>query len=190
VIDAFQSLPLVLDTGHQIVNHGVLEATGGGGLTILDPVLNALPGGRLVANGGDVTLAGAVTGGGSASINGATLDFESASAAWVTFQGTTGRLELDNAAGYSGRIAGLGNGPGNTIDLTEIGFAHATANFHENGGNTAGWLTLGDGTHSAQLALLGQYASNVSTAPPVGYTGFVLADDGGASHGTLVSYMK
>jgi hypothetical protein len=53
---------------------------------------------------------------------------------------------------------------------------------------TEGRLTLSDGTNSAHINLLGQYAATFSTAPPVGYTGFVLADDGTAHHGTLVSY--
>src|SRR5262249_32053416 len=115
---------------------------------------------------------------------------EAASNAKVTFLGTTGELRLDDAATFTGTVAGLGNG-GDTIDLTGIAFSPGmTAKFKENIGNTSGRLTLSDGVHSAGLTLLGQYAASFTTAPPArGFTGFVLADDGRPSHGTLVSYV-
>ena len=65
---------LVIDTGdNAVANSGTLEATGSGGLDIESGLLNT---GLLWANGGDVTVHGAVTGAGDALISGtATLEF-------------------------------------------------------------------------------------------------------------------
>jgi hypothetical protein len=187
VIDADQSLALVIDTGNTLLNTGTLEATGGGGLTIMDDLSNLAMG--LLANGGNITVAGAVTGRGAATIDAATIEFEAASSANVNFFATTGQLKLDDASAFTGTVAGLANGPGDTIDFTGISFASVTGHFKENGEGTKGKLTLSDGTNGANIGLLGQYVANfTTTAPPSGYTGFVLADDGSASHGTLLSY--
>jgi hypothetical protein len=186
VIEADQSQALTIHTGNTIVNTGMLEATGGGSLVILDAVENRSNG--FFANGGDITVAGAVTRRGTAGIDGATLAFETASSARVSFLGTTGQLTLGDADGFTGSVAGLDNGPGNVIAFADIGFAGIASSFRENAGGTSGRLTLSDGTDSARITLLGQYAANFTTAPAVGYTGFVLSDDGTANHGTLLSY--
>jgi hypothetical protein len=77
----------------------------------------------------------------------------------VTFAaGSTGTLELFDSQDFTGTIAGLA--PGNHLDLADIAFgAGTTFGYTPNGGNTGGTLTITDGTHTANLALLGSYVS-------------------------------
>jgi hypothetical protein len=63
------------------------------------------------------------------------------------------------------------------FDLSDIGFgATTTLGYSANGDNTGGALTVSDGMHTANLALLGQYAAS----------GFAAAPD--QAGGTLVTY--
>jgi hypothetical protein len=185
---ADQDVALVIDTGNVVTNTGTSEAAGSGGLIIDDTVKNAGSAAHLFADGGDLTIMGAVTGGGTATIAGATLDFRSTSRVNVSFASSTGALALDDAGGFTGTVAGLANGPGNAIDLTGIQFAGAQGSSQENSNNTQGTLAVTDGSHSASITLLGQYANTFTESPSPGYVGFVLADDGTANHGTLVTY--
>jgi hypothetical protein len=68
-LDAIGANPVSITSSHTLINTGVVESTGTGGLTINDAVKNAF-GANLFANGGDLTVTGAVTGGGAATING------------------------------------------------------------------------------------------------------------------------
>jgi hypothetical protein len=187
VIDAFQSLALVIDTGNLVQNGGTLEATGGGGLTVKDAVYSRGAAADLLANAGNLTFEEAVTGNGRAGINAATLDFKVAARVQVSFLGTSGKLQLDDAGEFTGTVAGLATSTGNAIDFTGIAFAGVTGQFKQHG--SQGTLTLGDGPDTANVTLLGQYVANFHDFPPPtpsGYNGFVLANDG--SGGTLVSY--
>src|SRR5262249_29513123 len=96
---------LDIDTGtNVVVNTGTLEATGTGGLVIHGDVANS---GLLWANGGNVTIAGAVSGSGSAIIDGvATLRFEAASSMQTTFrQDADGTLRLDDSLDFTGVVS-------------------------------------------------------------------------------------
>jgi hypothetical protein len=85
-----------------LVNAGVVESSGTGGLTISDAVKNDYNA-NLFANGGNLT----VTGSGSATINGAVLDLESAANVHAMFTGS-GTLKLGSAETFTGTVAGLG----------------------------------------------------------------------------------
>jgi hypothetical protein len=104
---------------------------------------------------------------------GATLELGSAYANQVTFFGTTGDLKLDNSASFAGTVAGmLGN---DTIDFADINFASVhTPTFV---GNAAGG-TLGvtDGTHSAAIALLGNYLASTFVTSSDGHGGTLVVD--------------
>jgi hypothetical protein len=89
-----------------LVNAGVVESSGTGGLTISDAVKNDYNA-NLFANGGNLTVTGAVTGSGSATINGAVLDLESAANVHAMFTGS-GTLKLGSAETFTGTVAGLG----------------------------------------------------------------------------------
>ena len=74
---------LTIDTGSNVViNSGALEATGPGSLIVNSDISNS---GLIWAYGGNITIEGAVTGSGTAIINGGVLEFFAASSIDVTF---------------------------------------------------------------------------------------------------------
>jgi hypothetical protein len=107
-------------------------------------------------------------------MSGGFLDVESGAGATgsVTFD-AGGTLELDQAILYNLTISGFGI-PG-AIDFNAVTYSSGTtsATYTSNGSN-GGTLAMTDGTHTAQVALLGQYT--------VG--NFHLSDDGHG--GTLI----
>src|SRR5262249_31471143 len=117
-IVATGSHALVIDTGANVVtNTGTLEATGIGGLIVNSDVANS---GLIWAHGGNITINGAVTGPGSALIDGvATLGFGAASSVDVAFAAdAAGTLTLKNVADFTGTISGFSSN--DQIDLTNI----------------------------------------------------------------------
>ena len=146
---------LDIDTGENtIVNSGVLESSGAGGLVVHGDISNS---GLLWANGGNVTVEGDVTGGGSALIDGnGTFVFEGLFANTVTISDTaSGTLMLSQSANFSGAVAGFdGN---DHILLADISADSATLKYTENADGRGGVLTITDGTHAANIALQGQY---------------------------------
>lgn len=129
------------------------------------------------ANGGNLTLEGAITGSGTAEITGtATLDFGAVSSAAVGFDaGTAGTLKLEHSSSFAGTVAGLA--AGDSIDLADLGFgATTTVAYDANAAGTGKPLTVSNAAQTASLALLGQYAA----------AGFQTAADPGT--GTIVTY--
>ena len=183
---------LVIDTGSYVVsNMGLLEATGGGGLIVNSALVNT---GEVWAHGGDVTLLGDVTGGGSAVISGgATLEFGAASDAAVSYAlGEAGTLKLDHASAFSGTVSGFD--ADDTINLADLAFGNGlTAQYLANDAGTGGTLMLSDGVNNAQLTLLGQFQATGAQADGQGGTLLGYAAPaldfsllGGASNDTLV----
>jgi hypothetical protein len=166
---------LDIDTGtNAVTNSGTLEATGIGGLSIHSDIINT---GVLWANGGDVTIDGNVSGNGTALISGsATIEFGAASSAKVTLDaGATGTIVLHDSFDFSGIVSGF-NG-GDHLDLRDVTFgADTTASYIANQAGTGGTLSVTDGVHIANIALLGQYDA----------AGFQTEAD--KNTGTLISY--
>ncbi len=68
-------------------------------------------------------------------------------------------LKLDASAHFTGQVSGFANP--DLIDLSDISFgAHTTLGFSANGDNTGGALNVSDGTHIANVTLLGQYMAS------------------------------
>jgi VCBS repeat-containing protein len=182
-IDADGTNALVIDTGTNVVtNSGTLEATGSGGLAIRGDVLNT---GMLWANDGHLTVNGAVTGDGDATITASgTLEFAAASDANLSFAtGADGALVLDQSSSFTGKITGLQSS--DSIDLKDIDFgASTTASYVSNNTQTGGTLTVSDGVHSANIALVGDYSSATWTASDDSHGGTSLA---ASSSSTVVS---
>jgi len=114
--------------------------------------------------------------GGNFTISGNTeLELFGASRANVTFApGDTGTLRLDASSQFNGTVAGLALG--NYLDLAGIAFGGSTTlGYTPNGNNTGGTLKATDGSHIANIALLGQYTAS----------SFIMASDGHG--GTLIS---
>jgi len=130
----------------------------------------------LWANGGNVTIDGNVSGNGTALISGsATLEFAGASAENTAFaSGSTGTLVLDHSFDFSGIVSGMAEG--NHLDLLDFNLANATLNYTANANGTGGTLSVTDGAHTANIALLGQY-------DPAGFQ-----TEADKNTGTLISY--
>jgi hypothetical protein len=115
--------------------------------------------------------------GGDFTVNGSTdLELFGASSANVSFAaGDTGTLNLLNSQSFAGTVAGLA--PGNYLDLTDIAYvANRTPGYTPNSGNTGGTLSVTDGTHSANIALIGNYMASVFVPSSDGHGGTSVVD--------------
>jgi hypothetical protein len=173
---------LVIDTGANVVaNSGLMEATGGGGLRIDSALANT---GHLWAHGGDIVAHGDVSGAGTATISGtAMLEFGGASDQHVIFDDSAaGLLRLDAATAFSGSVGGLSSD--DRIDLGDVAFGGNSVVYQANDLGTGGTLSIGDGTHTAHIALDGQYVAAGLQAD--GHGGTLLAYDAPAADNTLL----
>ena len=149
-----------------LVNAGVVESSGTGGLTISDAVKNDRNA-NLFANGGNLTVTGAVTGSGTATIDGAVLDFESAANVHAMLTGS-GTLKLGSAETFTGTVAGLG--ATDAVDLADFSFSN-NPNITRITGTVAAGTTntnvvVTDGALTVTLHLLNQYATTDSSNAP------------------------
>ena len=85
------------------------------------------------------------------------------------------RLKLTDAKHFAAKLQDFGLG--DRLDLRQFDPATTTLSFAENGTNTAGVLTVTDGSLTAKITLLGQYMTS----------GFHTASDG-LPGGTFVTY--
>ena len=130
---------LTVDTGNDITNNGILEATSGGVLQIDD----------------------AVSGSGHAVIAGGTVAFEAAANIDVIFDNGTstptyGELVLGDASAFAGQISGFSGtapdaGHSDVIDLAGINYD--SSSFSETYNASSGLLTVSDGSNIANLTL-------------------------------------
>ena len=174
-IIASGSNALTIDTGaNAVVNSGTLGATGSGGLVIHSDIANS---GLLWANGGSITIDGNVSGTGSALIDGvATFEMGGSFGENVTLDaGANATLKIDHAADFSGAVAGFdGN---DVLDLADIAFgSNTTLGYAANSNNTGGTLTASDGTHTANIELLGQYMAASFVMSADGFGGTLIHD--------------
>src|SRR5262249_5722179 len=129
-------------------------------------------------NGGDISVKGDVTGGGTVALEGsAILDIGGKFDGNIGFGvDAAGNLRLEHSSQFDGTIAGFSGK--DTLDLGDINFgAKTTLSYAENAGGTGGMLTVSDGAHTANIAFSGQHAA----------ADFHVHSDGGA--GTLVTLL-
>ena len=115
--------------------------------------------------------------GGNFTVSGSTdLELFGASSANVSFAaGDTGTLNLHDSQSFAGTVAGLALG--NYLDLADIAYvASKTPSYAPNGGNTGGTLSVTDGTHAANIALLGQYMASSFVTASDGHGGTMITD--------------
>jgi len=142
-----------------------------GNLTVLGGLNNT---GTLEVAKGTLIAKGEVTGSGTASIKGGTLDLTSSFNENVTFT-TSGELELAQSQGYAGKISGFSKSGGTSLDLLDIGFVSATeATF--SGTGTGGVLTVTDGMHTATISLTGNYTASTFVASSDNNGGTIVVD--------------
>ena len=90
-------------------------------------------------------------------VDGASAQVEDPSAQSVSFQGPTGTLKLDDAGAFAGQVSGLSGS--DALDLGDIKYgANTTATYL--GNSSGGVLTVSDGTHTANIDLVGNYLSS------------------------------
>ena len=96
----------------------------------------------------------------------------------VTFApGATGTLILDASSQFTGTISGLSAvAPFNAIDLADIAFGATTTAVYLASGPNTGTLTVSDGTHTANIALSGQYGPTSFTIASDGHGGTAVVD--------------
>jgi large repetitive protein len=179
VIDANNStLALVINTGSNAVsNAGTIEATAGGLLFLIGPIVNT---GKIIADNGIVGLFKAPTGSGSLVIEGSgNLDLVAAGTTQgVTFaSGATGTLTLEAAATptptsvYDGTISGFGTS--DAIDLLGLQYVTGTTlistgpTFTAGPGGGSTTFAVTNGTDAVQLTFAGNLTSHA----------FVLGED-------------
>jgi hypothetical protein len=183
VIDANTMAVLTIDTGAaRIINQGTIEATGAGTCAILGAVDNR---GVLAAIAGRLMVEGAVTGGGTAVVQGGgVIDFDGYFDGAVRFVGPgqreTGELELARSTVYHGVISGFSRFGGTALDLRDIGFVSAgEARF--SGAVTGGVLTVTDGVHTARIKLDGDYVGDSFVVSSDGLGGVLIVDQARSS---------
>ena len=179
---------LTIATGcNTIVNHGLLEATGGGTLDIVSHVDNAC--GSLLATSGGVLDVQSCISGGTATIHGATLEFDAASNVKVTFDNgsvdspTYGTLVLGDPADFCGTIADFTGtaadaNHSDTIDLADFKACNTTLHASYNGDDGITTLCVVDTTDdlSATLKLIGHYSTGNFTIASDGKGGIDIFD--------------
>ena len=105
---------------------------------------------------------------------GGTLELASPFSGTVSFDGATGTLKVDNSASFSGKIAEQ-LAIADVIDFADIA-AGASAKISYSGSNSPGTLSVSDGTHTASVALLGNYSLANFTASSDGHGGTLIVD--------------
>jgi hypothetical protein len=99
-------------------------------------------------------------------------DLSAAAGTPVTFGGSGATLQLTAAERFMGTLASFGTG--DRIDLRSIGPGGSTTLDYA-GDATSGTLSVTDGTHTAQLAMLGRYGSGSFALAPDGHGGTAVA---------------
>jgi hypothetical protein len=106
---------------------------------------------------------------------GNTLTLGSACAGTVEFLSDTGTLKLEASSSFAGTVAGLRGR--DTIDLADIGFnANSTITYAGNPDHSGGTLSVGDGMHMANIALLGSYMASTFAAVSDGHGGTLISE--------------
>ena len=103
----------------------------------------------------------------------ATVEISSGYAVAVSFAADTGTLQLDNSATFSGTVAGMTGS--DSIDFADIDPAKVQTPSYA-GDAPGGTLSVSDGAHSANIALLGNYLASTFTAASDGHGGTAVTD--------------
>ena len=91
----------------------------------------------------------------------------------MTFAASTGTLQLDSSSSFSGTVAGMSDQ--DILDLRDVNPASVQAPTFL-GSSSGGTLTVTDGTHSANIALLGNYLASSFVTSSDGHGGTNIVD--------------
>jgi len=104
---------------------------------------------------------------------GETLELASAFSGQVSFAAPTGILKLLNSESFAGTVAGMSGQ--DAIDFADINPTEVQQPTYS-GTSAGGTLTVTDGTHSANIALLGNYIASTFVASSDGHGGTNIVD--------------
>jgi hypothetical protein len=154
----------------------------GYGTVILSGAVSGYVG--LVADGGALKVQGSCAGDKSylQIASGATLEL-SGTAALVDFISNLGILKLDASSSCTGTVAGMSGQ--DTIDFADIN-PTTVGQPSYSGTSSGGTLTVTDGTHTANIALLGNYLASTFVASSDGHGGTSVIDPVASSSQTTV----
>ena len=102
-----------------------------------------------------------------------TVELSAPYAGQVTFEAASTSLKLDNPSSFSGTVAGMS--AQDTIDFEDINFA-ALQQRSFSGNSSGGMLSLTDGTHAANVALLCNYIASTFVTSSDGHGGTYVVD--------------
>jgi hypothetical protein len=125
-------------------------------LDFAEGVINTAGGRLSVSGGGTIEIGGSAIGG-TATLggSGSELVFNGASSTTnVDFGGNNDTFLLGHSQSYSGSVARFFRG--DVIDARDIGFDPS----HDSYNPTTKLLTLGDGTHTAEIKIVGTYVAS------------------------------
>ena len=89
-------------------------------------------------------------------------------------------MKIDHAADFSGAVAGFDGS--DVLDLADLAFGkNTTLGYAGNSSNTGGTLTMSDGTHTANIALLGQYMASSFATSADGFGGTLIHESPAAT---------
>jgi len=104
---------------------------------------------------------------------GTTLDISYYFGALVNFAGNTGTLKIDHSSTFAGTVAGMSGQ--DTIDFADIDFTEVQTPVYS-GDASGGMLTVTDGTHTGNVALIGNYLASTFVASSDGHGGTNVID--------------
>ncbi len=145
-------------TASDILNAGLIEKTGGTGVSTIVP--NVTNNGTIEVTSGTLDFKGRISGTGSDTISGAsTLEFDAKVAAGQTvdFTGSGGELALHAPAAFAGSISGFDTAGAGSSDTISVAGPWAFTGFTENAGGTEGTLGFMSGATTLGLTLVGDY---------------------------------
>jgi membrane-bound inhibitor of C-type lysozyme len=109
-----------------------------------------------------------------------TVELGNGSSGNVIFAATTGTLQFDNSLSFAGTVAALAGH--DAIDLRDIDFTAKTrTSYLAKGATNGGTLSVGDGVHIANIALLGNYLASTFVASSDGHGGTLVSEQQMAS---------
>jgi hypothetical protein len=162
VTDGTHTDKLNLNGSHTRANFS-FASDGSGGTIVYDPPVS-MPSSQDTPNATSTGTSGPPSIG-----TGKTLELTASDPGGAAFTGSAGTLILDGVApaghalDFTGPVTGLGGR--NVIDLPGIAFdAQTTLGYSANNNQTGGTLSLADGTHSVNIALLGNYMASCFAA--------------------------
>jgi hypothetical protein len=104
---------------------------------------------------------------------GGSVEIGPASSDVAIFAGKTGTLKLDNSASFFGTVAGMTGQ--DTIDFADIDPSKVQRTSFS-GNSSGGMLTVTDGMHTANIALLGNYLASIFVPSSDGHGGTTVVD--------------